>query len=220
MPPVLLLIFLGLLIMSAGAYRLSISGILDSNEYIGWIYLGAYLVIYIPFVAAWYRATGEVQGWEILYIILLAVLIVPVGHLGAELVKLAILPDPSRGLKLLRVHSDAEKKVAQDDLPGAIEEYEKVLAKRPSDIAARLRMADLCNEAKQYEKAASAYEVLVKKPKGLGVDQHCSVLTRLSEIYARHLGEHEKARATVQMIIDKYPDSEYAGFAKERLANL
>ena len=220
MPPILLVILGLLLIMSVLAYRLSISGILDNYEYIGWIYFGVYLAIYIPFVAAWYRATGEVTGLEILYIILLAVLILPLGHLGAELIKVAVMPDLSKGLKLLKVHTEAERKVSDDDLPGAIEEYEKVLAKDSSDVAARLRMADLCNEAKQYEKAVAAYEVLLKKPQGLGVDQHCSVLTRLSEICARQLGEYEKARGAVQMIIDKYPDTEYAKFAKDRLANL
>jgi tetratricopeptide (TPR) repeat protein len=220
MPPILLWILAGLFIMSIFAYRLSVSGILESYEYIGWIYFGVYIAIYIPFVAAWYQATGEVKGWEIFYIILLGALILPLGHLGAELLKIAVMPDLSKGLKLLKVHTAAERKVAEDDLPGAIEEYEKVLAKNSSDIAARLRMADLCNEAKQYEKAAAAYEILVKKPQGLGVDQHCSVLTRLSEIYARDLGEYEKARGTVQVIIDKYPDTDYAKFAKDRLSNL
>ena len=220
MPPILLAILGLLLILSYFAYRLSISGILDNYEYIGWIYFGTYLAIYIPFVAAWYRASGEIKGWEILYIILLAVIILPLGHLGAELIKVAVMPDLSKGLKLLKVHTEAERKVADDDLPGAIEEYEKVLAKDSSDIAARLRMADLCNEAKQYEKAAAVFEILLKKPQGLGVDQHCSVLTRLSEIYARQLGEYEKARGAVQVIIDKYPDTEYANFAKDRLSNL
>lgn len=206
--------------MSGGAYWLANSGILAKNEYIGWIYLGAYMMIYFPFVAAWYRAAGSVGVITILYVVLLAILILPVGFLGAELFTVTFFPDPSKGLKLLKVHSEAEKKVIDDDIPGAIEEYEKIIAGDPADIAARLRMADLCNEAKQYEKAAAAYEVLAKKPQGLGVDQHCSVLTRLSEIYARHLGEYEKARAAVQMIIDKYPDTEYARFAKDRLANL
>ena len=220
MPPILLVILGLLLILSVLAYQLANSGILDNYEYIGWIYFGVYLAIYIPFVAAWYRASGDIKGWEILYVILLAVLILPLGHLGAELIKVAVMPNLSKGLKLLKVHTAAERKVAEDDLPGAIEEYEKVLAKDSSDIAARLRMADLCNEAKQYEKAAATFEILLKKPQGLGVDQHCSVLTRLSEIYARHLGEYEKARGAVQVIIDKYPDTEYANFAKDRLANL
>ena len=220
MSPLLFLIFGILVILSYFAVRLANSGIVAGYEYIGWIYLGGYLLIYISFVAAWYKAAGEITGLEILYIIMFAVLIIPVGILGAELASQTFLPDPSKGLKLLRVYSAAEKKVAEDDLPGAIAEYEAVIARHPNDIAARLRMADLCHEAKRYERAAAAYEKLIRKPQGLNVDQHCSVLTRLSEIYARHLGQLEKARGAVQEIIERYPDTDYAKFAKERLSNL
>jgi tetratricopeptide (TPR) repeat protein len=195
------------------------SGILRRGSYIGWVFFVAYLVVYIHFAAAWYRHF-DVSIFTIFHIVLLIILIYPLGVLGAELFTVTFLPDPSAGLELLRVHTAAERKVVEDDLPGAIEEYEKVLAKNSSDVAARLRMADLCHEAKQYEKAVATYEVLLKKPKGLGVDQHCSALTRLSEIYARHLGKYDKARGVVQMIIDEYPDTEYAKFAKDRLANL
>jgi tetratricopeptide (TPR) repeat protein len=206
--------------MSYLAVRLANSGIVQGYEYVGWAYLGAYMVVYIPFVAAWFRATGDISGMEILYIIMFAVLIIPVGILGAELAAQALVPDSSKGLKLLKVNSAAERKVAEDDLPGAIAEYESALAKDPNDVAARLRMADLCQEAKEYEKAATAYEALAGKPRGLNVGQRCSVLTQLSEIYARHLGQMEKAREAVQKIIDLYPDTDYAKFAGERLKNL
>ena len=216
-----LFVVLGILVvLSYLAVRLANSGIVVGRDYVGWAYLGAYMMIYIPFVAAWFRAAGDVTGWEILYIILFTVLIIPVGILAAELAAQALVPDPSRGLKLLTVHSAAEKKVTEDDLPGAIAEYESALAKHPNDVAARLRMAALCQEAKEYEKAAAAYETLAGKPRDLNMDQRCSVLTQLSEIYARHLGQMEKARGAVQKIIDLYPDTDYSKFAKERLENL
>lgn len=220
MSPLLFLIFGLLVILSYFAVRLANSGIVAGHEYIGWIYFGGYLLIYIPFVAAWYKAAGEITGMEILYIIAFAVLIIPVGILGAELASLALVPDSSSGLKVLRVYSAAEKKVVDDDLPGAIMEYEAIIARHPDDITARLRMADLCLEAKQYERAAAAYEKLAGKPQGLNVDQHCFVLTQLSEIYARHLGQMEKARGSVQEIIELYPDTDYEEFARERLKNL
>ena len=218
--PIALLLTLGLLIvLTILSLKLSGSGILAAYPYIGWTYLLVYMLIYIPFVAAWHMHF-ELSVLTLPYIIMLIALIYPLCVLGAELASLALVPDPSKGLKLLKVYSAAEKKVAEDDLPGAIEEYEAVIARHPNDIAPRLRMADLCHEAKQYERAAAAYEKLAGKPQGLNVDQHCSVLTRLSEIYARHLGQLEKARETVQEIIERYPDTDYAKFAKERLNNL
>jgi len=220
MPP-LLWLWLGALIVLIGlSVRLANSGFFAGREDVGWILFGGVLILYISFVAAWYRATGEVTGWEALYIIFLAVLILPLGVLGAELVTLTFMPDPSKGLKYLRAHTEAEKKVAQDNLPGAIEEYENLIAKDPNDIPARMRMAELCSEIEDFEKAAKAYEGTLKKAHLLGVDRHCSVLTRLSEIYARNLGEPERARELVRVIVDKYPDTEYAAFARERLENL
>ncbi len=218
--PIALLLTLGLLIiMAILSVKLSGSGILAAYPYIGWIYFLVYMLIYIPFVAAWHMHF-ELSVMTLPYILMFIALIYPLCVLGAELASLVILPDSSRGLKALKVHSAAERKVAEGDLPGAIAEYESISAKDPSDVTARLRIADLCLEAKEYEKAATEYEVLAGKPRGLNVDQHCSVLTQLSETYARHLRQTEKAREAVQEIIERYPDTDYARFAKERLGNL
>ena len=215
-----LLLTLGLLfVMTIVSLKLAGSGILAAYPYIGWAYLLLYMLIYIPFVAAWHTHF-ELSVLTLPYILIFIALIYPLCVLGAELVSLAVIPDPSRGLKVIKVYSAAERKVAEDDLPGAILEYESIIAGAPGDVAARLRMADLCREAKEYEKAVTAYELLAGKPRGLNVDQHCSVLTQLSEIYARHLGQTEKAREAVRQIIERYPDTDYAKFAKERLGNL
>lgn len=209
-----------LVLLLVWSVQMAYSGVLVGRTYIGWTLFVVYLLLYFPFAVAWYRDIRDVDATMIFHILFLILLILPLGALGAELLTLDFMPDPSRGLKLLRVHTEAEKKVAQDDLPGAIEEYEKMIANNSDDIAARLRMAELCIEIKQYERAAAAYEATLKKAPKLGTDQHCSILTQLSEIYARHLGEIEKARGFVRMIIDQYPDSSYADFAKDRLANL
>ncbi len=219
MPLALALTFGLLIIMTIGSVKLSGSGILVAHSYVGWIYILVYMLIYIPFVAAWHQHFG-ITVMTLPYIIMFIALIYPLSVLGSELAMVALIPDPSKGLKPLKVYSAAERKVSEDDLPGAIAEYELEIARDPKDVAARLRLADLCSEAKQYEKAVTAYEALAGKPRGLNVDQHCSVLTRLSELYSRHLGQMEKARVAVQEIIERYPDTNYAKFAEERLKNL
>ena len=212
---------LGLLIfMLIFSVRLAYSGILVGRAYIGWIYVLIYLLIYFPFAVAWYRDLTTASATTILHVIFLVFLILPLGALAAETIVVTFLPDQSKGLKLIKVYTEAEKKVVGDDLPGAIEEYEKIIAEDPDDLKAQIRMAELCGEAEQYDKAAAAYEAILEGSKELGREQHCSVLTLLSDIYAKHLCESEKARQNIQTIIDKYPDTEYAEFAKERLANL
>ena len=156
----------------------------------------------------------------ILQVIFICFLIAPLSPFIAELITLQFMPDPSKGLHVLTPHTPAEKKVIQGDLRGAIEEYEKVLEDNPDDTNARLRMAELCIEIGQYERAVEAYESTLKISPKLAVERHCFVLTRLSEVYGQYLGDAEKAHETAQAIIERFPNSSYAKFAKERLSGL
>jgi hypothetical protein len=84
-----------------------------------------------------------------------------------ELVTYTFMPDPSKGLKPMNVYSLAEKKALQDDLTGAIAEYEKVIAEAPDDLTARLRLAELCCENEDYKKAVMACETLLAREQRL-----------------------------------------------------
>jgi tetratricopeptide (TPR) repeat protein len=170
-----------------------------------------------------HAGTGEINFATVvsfLYILFLTGLLGLQAPLIAELIAQATLPDPSRNLRPLKVHTTAERKVAEQDLPGAIAEYEKIVADDPKDIDARFRLAELCCEHEEYRKAVAVYEALLGHPRKLGIGQHCSMLTRLSEIYARHLGDPTMARQYVQTIIDTHPGTKYAEYAEARLSNL
>jgi tetratricopeptide (TPR) repeat protein len=212
---------LGLLIVALiSSVYLAYSGILVGRAYIGWIYVVIYLLIYFPFAVAWYRDLAAISVTTILHVTFLVLLILPLGALATETIVETFWPDRSKGLRIMRFYTRAEEKVIEDDLPGAIEEYEKVIAEDPDDLRARLRMAELCAEAEQYDKAVATYEVILTRSEELGKSQHCTVLTRLSDIYSRHLFDVHRARENIQAIIDRYPDSSYADFARERLARL
>jgi len=210
--PILFLIASGLL-----SVYLTFSGYIPGRTRIGWTLLGVTLAVFFPIVA-WTAGTETAGVGALFYILFLSMLLALQAPLFVELITL--IPDRSKGLKLLKVHTEAEKKVNQDDLPGAIEEYEKTIAADPLDFDARLRLAELCCENKQYQKAAAAYENFLKKADKLEMGRHCSVLTRLSEIYAEHLGKVEKARGLIRIIIEKYPTTKYARYANDRLQNL
>lgn len=215
--PILLLLGLGLL-----SIRLTFSGYFTGRPSRGWTVVGIALAIFLASTAG--RSAGgssaEAMFGILFHVILLALLLTLQVPLVVELLSQLIVPDPSKGLKLAKTYSEAEKKVAADDLPGAIVEYEKVIAKDSGDVAARLRLAELRYQNKEYRKAVTDYEALLAHPKKLGISQHCSVLTRVSEIYTQHLGDTETARKCIQTIIDKYPNTKYADYAIEHLHNL
>jgi len=126
----------------------------------------------------------------------------------------------SKGLNLLEVHSEAERLAVDDDLPGAIREYARIVAEKPGDIDSMSRLAELLTENGEHGKAVKVYEDLLEHADKLKMARHCSILTRLSELYAHHLNDTEKARAFTQTIIREYPGSKYARYAMDRLKNM
>ncbi len=223
---VFILIYVGppIILSALGAVSLylTFTGFFPGRTHIGWAFLGVTMAVLLTFVV-WHSGTGEVTPatyGNFFYVLFLLIFLIPQGPLIVELLSLAAIPDPSKGLKPLKVHTDAERKVVEDDLPGAIAEYERIIAEDPEDIEARFRLAELCCEDEQYPKATAVYKALLECAKDLSISQHCSALTRLSEIHARHLGDVHTARSYIETIIQKYPDTKFAAYAKDRIDNL
>jgi tetratricopeptide (TPR) repeat protein len=214
----IILLFL-LILMIALSFYLAYSDYLRGRTYIGWGFLVVFAAIYLEFASLWFKRS---QGATDMFIAVIACvfLLMTQGPLIVELISLAVMPDPSRGVKLVKVYTEAERKVSQDDLPGAILEYEKVIAEDPDDIVARFRLAELCHQNEEYRKSALAYEAILARKEQLSTSQHCSALTRLSDIYAERLNDAQTARKFVQTIIDEYPGTKYAGYAMDRLKNI
>ena len=208
-----------LLVLGGLSIYLSFSDYVPGHTTIGWAILGTYLFFYLLFAIVW-LATVHDPFSSLFAVVGLALLLAVEGPLVLELVSQSVLPDHSKGLKVIQVHTEAERKVTEDDLPGAIAEYEKVIAGNPADIVARFRLAELCCQNKEYRRAIAAYEDLLKSGESLDISQHCSALTRLSEICARQLGDMENARRHIQTIIETYPGTKYADYAVDRLGNL
>ncbi len=201
------------------SFYLAYSDLLATRTYLGWILLAVFLIFFIRFADLW--VTKLDNPFHMFFaVLLLALIFLSQGPLLSELISQSVLPDPSKGLKLIKDYSEAERKVAQDDYTGAILEYEKVIAKTPDDTVARFRLAELCYENEDYRKAAMAYEALVARARQLDMRQHCSALTRLADIYTNHLGDKESAKKHIRTIIETYPDTKYSGYAADRLANL
>jgi len=210
-----------LLALGILSVKLTFSGFFPGREPLGW---GLLCISVAAFVAAvsW-MSRGDIDLGTIVtlfQVVVLSLLLALQGPLVIELFTLVFLSDPGKGLKLLKVHSEAERKVIEDDLPGAITEYERIVAEDPKDFPAHYRLAELCCENNDYEKAAKAYRAIVSHGSELGASQRCTALTRLSEIYANNLGDIEKARRCIQSIIKEYPETKYAGHASARLENM
>lgn len=219
-----LLIMLGLLLALGGvSIYIAKSGVAQVEPIIGWVFLAIYLAIYFPFInrfldevpiVTWHHLLPAIAALAVSVLLLLAN-----WPLLTQLVTQLIMRDRSGGVRILKSYGHIEKMASEGDLLGAIEGYEEAIADDPRDIAARFRLAELCDSTKNFPKSVLAYEGILEQSKRLSVSQHCSALTKLSEIHLHHIGDHEEAKKYIQIIIDTYPDTEYAKYAKDRLAN-
>jgi len=218
-----LLIILGpvvaLCALAVVSVNLANSGFLERRKYVGWALLGFALVIFFSSVI-WQARTAESSLTLSIYIIGLSFLAAMQGPLVAELLTLTFWPDRSRGLKLLRSYSAAERKIIEGDLSGSIAEYESAIAEDPDDIEARLRLAETLFESKEFQKTVDAYEAVLNRAPKLSAERHCLILTRLARIHAEEFGDVDKARELLATIIEKHPDTEYSRYAKECISGL
>lgn len=209
--PLIALVFVSL--------QLAFSANLAGRLHVGWILLAAVCVLTYELVARW-MAMSPGPTSKLMAGLVGALLFGSQAPLLIELVTHTFLSGRSKGLKLLEVHSEAERLAAQDDLPDAIKEYERIIAQNPEDVDSQSRLADLLYQNGEYRKSAETYQGMLEHAHELGADRHCSILTRLSELYANHLGDIEKARRYVRTIIREYPDTRYAGYARSRLQGM
>jgi tetratricopeptide (TPR) repeat protein len=216
---IFIVLLIPLAVLALVSLQLAFSGNLEGRLLLGWLLLIVVLVSAYELVARWMAAFPD-PFTKIAAGVMGALLFGSQCPLLVALITHTILPDRSKGLRLLKAHSEAEKKVIEDDLPGAIAEYEMVIAEDPENIEARIRLADLLYQSGEHLKSAGAYEALLKRSDKIGADRRCFVLTRLSDLYANHLGDTAKARRFIETIIGEYPTTKYARYARARLSNL
>jgi tetratricopeptide (TPR) repeat protein len=216
-----MILFWILIVLAVISILLTRDGYFERRTYPGWILFGVYLVIYLAFAIRWMSnltlGTAAASFEAIRAFVTFSLLLALQGPMVAELITQMMMPDPSKGLKILEVHTEAERLVAQEDIPGAITEYEKIVEAEPEDALARCRLAELYFEVKAYKKAVAAYEAYLEHADKISVGDHCFTLTRLSEIYAQHLNNPQTARERLRTIVEKYPDTKYADYAQDRL---
>ncbi len=212
--PMIVLFILGMVSMN-----LTLSGRISGRDNTGRAIMGISLAVFLLSVGGWMR-TGA-SGCSLLgLVVLLGCLAALQAPLIADFLSEALMPDPSKGLTVKSDHSKAESDTIKGDFAGAVEEYERVIAKDPHDAIAHFELAQLYFEKKDYHKAAGIYEKGLAHAKKLGREQYSSAHTRLAEIYAHHLNDVEAARKHLQAIMKKYPDTPYADYAGESLDKL
>ncbi len=116
-------------------------------------------------------------------------------------------------------HSAALAKIATGDYAAAVVEYEKVLSNDPEDIMALVEISRLYIERLEDAPAAAA-----RLEQALGHDwekEKVAPLTfRLAEIYWKHLGDPDRARAILEQVVELMPESTHSANAAHRIREI
>jgi hypothetical protein len=112
----------------------------------------------------------------------------------------------------------AEKLTVEGRYTEAVAEYERVIEEDPEDVTARVRVADIHCRTNQYDLAAQALNEALELD--LPPEKWSHIANRLADVFAQKMYEPQKAAAVLSKIAKKYPHTEFARYALERIARL
>jgi tetratricopeptide (TPR) repeat protein len=118
----------------------------------------------------------------------------------------------------MKSYDIAEKLTTEGRYAEAVAEYERAIEEAPDDVAPRTFLADTYCKAGQYELAARALDEALKLD--LSEEERCQIANRLADIHLHYTDEPEKAIEVLSGIVDAYPESAFARYARERIARI
>jgi tetratricopeptide (TPR) repeat protein len=118
----------------------------------------------------------------------------------------------------VRSYDIAEKLTIEGRYTEAVAEYERVIEDDPEDVIPRIRIADIHCRTGQFDSAAQALDSALQLD--LPAEKWCHIANRLADVFAQSMYEPRKAAAVLNKIAQKYPHTEFARYACERVARL
>lgn len=111
-----------------------------------------------------------------------------------------------------------EKLTIEGRYTEAAVEYERAIEEDPEDVNPRMLIADVYCRTAQYDLAVQALDEALQLD--LSAEKWCHVANRLADVFAQKKGEPQKAAAVLNRIVEKFPRTEFARYARERIARL
>jgi tetratricopeptide (TPR) repeat protein len=112
----------------------------------------------------------------------------------------------------------AETAKRRKDFQKAAAIYKEESDENPRDVETRRRLAEVLVELKRFDDAIGELE------EGISLcqedDSGSSLMLRIADIIERDLGEKERSVRVLRDLVERYPNSYYAKFARERLQRM
>lgn len=151
-------------------------------------------------------------------LLIIAVVNAPViaNILGSYLVGAARWMSGINNIRVSKTYEKAEAAEKDGDLEKAAGIYRQELNDDPEDPTAHRRLAELLLELERTEEAIAEFEkarVFLEEDK----DNWCNVTFRLAEVIADVTDRTEEAEGLYREVIERYPESDFATYARDRL---
>jgi tetratricopeptide (TPR) repeat protein len=114
----------------------------------------------------------------------------------------------------------AEKYESEHRFQEAIAVYRNALDNDKKNPAPRIKLADLYYRLEDYDNCIKYMREALGMPRDMTESERASLINRLTDVYLQHKNDTESAVTTLKKIIDEFPKSKYAVFARERIMQI
>jgi predicted Zn-dependent protease len=117
-------------------------------------------------------------------------------------------------------YQQAERYEKEQKYEQAIELYRKAIKKSPKNPAPRKRLATLYRNLEDYDNAIGCMLGILDLPKNVSLEERCVLMNRIADLYLQHKKDRRSAIAILNRLAKQFPDSKYATYARERIAQI
>jgi len=140
------------------------------------------------------------------------------GMISNTVAAIAVWFTGERNLTVRPTFDRADAAAARRDFPEAERLYAEAIEAHPDDPAPLLRLADL--HLKQNRLPEAATHLRQAASLAAEAEQEATTVFRLAELLAHRMGKTDEARAALEALVAKRPNTKYAEFARERIEGL
>jgi tetratricopeptide (TPR) repeat protein len=109
---------------------------------------------------------------------------------------------------------------AERNYKAAIEQYNLAIKKNKKDPEPRRRLVELYKRLRNIDKTIQYMQELVDLPKGVSVDERCTLMNRMADLYLSKKNDRQSAVAILERLEKEFAGTKYAEYARDRIAEI
>ncbi len=122
--------------------------------------------------------------------------------------------------KVEQTYSLAQKYETDHNYDAAIDEYLLAIRKNKKDPTPRMKLANLYYHLGDYDNCLVYMNDALHVSKRMSPENRCTLANRIADLYLQHKGDSASAVAVLKQIVDGFPTTKYAEYARDRISQI